>query len=112
MSVPPVRSQIMCWSPLSTQTNIGHLQTVKTVYVASVGQMNRGDRTKPSTHTVSTEDSDKSERKKPAWWDPLVDLSHLNKEQKRITKQLLREECHAFAHNDDDIGTIPSHHVA
>lgn len=51
---------------------------------------------------------DRSERKKPAWWDPPVDLSHLNEEQKRITKQLLREECHAFAYDDDDIGAIPS----
>lgn len=93
---------------LLMRTAIGHLQTVKTAYVASVGQMNRGEGKTPSTDTASTKDCDKSEREKPVWWDPPVDLSHLNEEQRRTTKQLLREECHAFAYDDDDIGAIPS----
>lgn len=62
----------------------------------------------PLANTASAADSDNSKKQKPAWWDTPVDLSHLNEEQRRITKQLLREECHAFAYDDEDIGSIPS----
>ena len=93
---------------LAQRTVFGHLQTVKTAYAASVEQMNRGEGLKPPTNTASSPGGDNSKKHKPAWWDPPVDLSHLNEEQRRITKQLLREECHAFAYDDDDIGSIPS----
>ena len=92
---------------LAQHTVFGHLQTVKTAYAAGVEQMNRGEGLKPPTN-ISSPGGDNSKKHKPAWWDPPVDLSHLNEEQGRITKQLLREECHAFAYDDDDIGSIPS----
>ncbi|PIK42002.1 hypothetical protein BSL78_21124 [Apostichopus japonicus] len=41
-------------------------------------------------------------------WLPSVDLSDLTSEQRRLAKQMLTEECHAFARNDDDLGTIPT----
>lgn len=45
---------------------------------------------------------------KPDQWDPPVDHSHLNDDQRDIVKQLLREECHAFAYDENDIGCIDS----
>lgn len=93
---------------LAQRTLFGHLQTVKTAYAASVEQMDRGEGVKPPTHTASAPGGDNSKKQRPAWWDPPVDLSHLNEEQRRITKQLLREKCHAFAYDDDDIGSIDS----
>ncbi|CAH1276865.1 GIN1 [Branchiostoma lanceolatum] len=39
-------------------------------------------------------------------WDPPVDLSHLNDEQRKVAKQMLREECGAFSKDDSDIGNM------
>ncbi len=55
--------------------------------------------------TVSKSDS---EGQKPSLWEPPVSLDHLSGTQKEIVRQLLREECHAFAFDEDDIGCIPS----
>lgn len=40
-------------------------------------------------------------------WDPPVPLSHLPLEQQQQVRQLLREECGAFAWDEQDVGTIP-----
>lgn len=45
---------------------------------------------------------------KPDQWDPPVDHSHLTDDQGDIVNQLLREECHAFVYDEDDIGCIDS----
>lgn len=92
---------------LNQRTVLGHLQTVKTAYAASPEQLRVGEGVEPPVNTVSA-NSDSTTTQKPTWWDPPVDLSHLNEDQRRITKQLLREECHAFAYDDEDIGSIPS----
>lgn len=84
---------------LAQRTVLGHLHTVKTAYAAGLEQVNRGHEEGPPRSGKAA---------KPSWWDPPVDLSHLNEEQRRVTKQLLREECHAFAYDEDDIGSIPS----
>ncbi|KAI8503655.1 retrotransposon-like protein 1 [Branchiostoma belcheri] len=39
-------------------------------------------------------------------WDPPVDLSHLSEEQRKIVKQMLREESGAFSRDESDIGSI------
>lgn len=49
-----------------------------------------------------------SERQKPNYWEPPVSLDHLSETQKEIVRQLLMEECHAFAFDENDIGYIPS----
>ncbi|KAK3539175.1 hypothetical protein QTP86_027606 [Hemibagrus guttatus] len=41
-------------------------------------------------------------------WDPPVPLDHLTPEQQREVQQMLREECEAFAKDEDDMGCIPS----
>lgn len=43
-----------------------------------------------------------------ALWNPPVDLSHLDEEQKEMVRQMLYEESAAFARDEDDIGCIPS----
>ncbi|KAI3372258.1 hypothetical protein L3Q82_022771, partial [Scortum barcoo] len=37
-------------------------------------------------------------------WDAPVDLSHLTADQRRVVRQMLREECHSFSRSDNDIG--------
>uniref|UniRef100_A0A8C4NM60 Gypsy retrotransposon integrase-like protein 1 n=1 Tax=Dicentrarchus labrax TaxID=13489 RepID=A0A8C4NM60_DICLA len=44
----------------------------------------------------------------PESWLPPVDISHLSPEQQQAGKEVLYEECGAFARNSDDIGCIPS----
>ena len=39
-------------------------------------------------------------------WDPPVELSHLNEDQRQVARQMLREECHSFSRSDNDIGCI------
>ncbi len=46
-------------------------------------------------------------RHNPPQWDPPVKLDHLSKEQQERVKQVLREECHAFAYDEKDVGCIP-----
>lgn len=39
-------------------------------------------------------------------WDPPVDLSHLDTDQKQIVRQMLGEEYHSFSRSDNDICCI------
>jgi len=41
-------------------------------------------------------------------WDPPVSIEHLNPEQQRKVKQLLREESAVFSKDENDVGCIPS----
>lgn len=94
---------------------LGHLQVVKSVLPMAPGQINRDNSTdgkdqdnidnSKRKETVSKSDS---EGQKPSHWEPPVSLDHLSGTQKEIVRQLLREECHAFAFDEDDIGCIPS----
>ncbi len=104
---------------LSQRTVLGHLQTFKTTYAVRTEQINIGEGGKQQksqqSNTVPNEvgsqvsgDKDKTKTQKPTQWDPDVDLSHLNDVQRETVRQLLREECHAFAYDEDDIGSIPS----
>lgn len=44
----------------------------------------------------------------PSQWQPNVDLSHLNEEQRAVVNKMLCEEAAAFARDENDIGCIPS----
>ena len=37
---------------------------------------------------------------------PDIDLTGLTEQQRKVAKAMLREECHSFARNDEDIGCI------
>lgn len=41
-------------------------------------------------------------------WHPPVDLSHLNKDQQTVVKQMLYEESASFARDGSEVGCIPS----
>lgn len=46
--------------------------------------------------------------KRPSEWDPPIKLEHLTESQQQIVRQLLKEECNAFAFDDNDVRCIPS----
>lgn len=50
----------------------------------------------------------KSADTSPSPWQPPIDLSHLDEEQRAKVNKLLCEEAGAFARDSDDIGCIPS----
>lgn len=39
-------------------------------------------------------------------WDPPVDISHLDENQRQVVCEMLREEPDSFSHTDNDIGCI------
>lgn len=45
---------------------------------------------------------------KPSPWQPNVDLSHLNAEQRAVVNRMLCDEAATFAFDENDIGCIPS----
>ena len=94
---------------------VGHLESVKTVYAATV-------QTKENKSTPESKDStefksskanntpkpDNEQVKRPTAWDPPVDLQQLPEGQQEAVRRVLREECEAFAFNSDDVGSIPT----
>lgn len=102
---------------LTQHTVIGHLQVVKTAYTIQTEQLTTDTAERqPETKQSDTEsgraknqtNSKMAKSQKPTQWDPPVDLSHLDNAQRQIVGRLLREECHAFAYDGDDIGSILS----
>ncbi|XP_073668068.1 uncharacterized protein [Paramisgurnus dabryanus] len=92
---------------LGRRAVIGHLQTIKCTLPVNTEQANEdNDSDKPKVKANVS--SDDSKTQKPSQWDPTVPLDHLSEAQQETVRQMLREECHAFAYNEDDIGCIPS----
>lgn len=92
---------------LGRRAVIGHLQTIKCTLPVNTEQANEvNDSDKPKVKANVS--SDDSKTQKPSLWDPPVPLDHLSEAQQETVRQMLREECHAFAYNEDDIGCIPS----
>lgn len=90
---------------------LGYLQSVKTVYPAATQltepQGAQGEEAqKLESAPEKTANGSQSELPPPAW-DPPVNLNHLTNDQQEAVKKVLRDECQAFAYNDDDIGCIP-----
>lgn len=91
---------------------LGHLQPVKTVYPVAVHPTGLEDplteraQTCESVHEKTTTNS--RGKSPPPAWDTPVNLDHLTKAQQEAVRKVPREECQAFAYNDDDIGCIPS----
>ncbi|KAK7907779.1 hypothetical protein WMY93_016391 [Mugilogobius chulae] len=94
---------------LSPRTILGHLEEIKAVYPVNVQNCENGAAKEESIQAqVNEVISDTQPHSQPQQWDPPVKLDHLSPDQQRAVKQLLREECHAFAYNDQDVGCIPS----
>ncbi|CAJ1087323.1 unnamed protein product [Xyrichtys novacula] len=85
---------------------LGHLEPVKKVYAADiqtkVNELTQEEKNGPELKSLS------SNQQRPKSWDPPVDLQHLTESQQSAAKQMLREECEAFAYDSDDVGCIPS----
>lgn len=84
---------------LPGRTIIGTVQTIMTVLPAQIFEKTSTSAT--VNHTSIHTPCNASEQ-----WDPPVDVSHLNKEQRQKVKKMLREECHSFSRSDNDIGCI------
>ncbi|KAM9735208.1 uncharacterized protein ACNS7B_014526 [Menidia menidia] len=95
---------------LSPRTVLGQVQCVKAVYPAETKPV-----VAPPVSPVAPPEVDREERG-PAEkalddcdrWDPPITLTHLPLAQQQKVKQMLREECQAFARDDEDVGCIPS----
>ena len=96
---------------LSPRTVLGQVQLVEAVYPVDAlpvtprpaspvecPEVSRVDEPEPDGKTAEDEER----------WDPPLTLTHLPLAQQRQVKQMLREECKAFAREDDDVGYIPS----
>ncbi|KAL2084771.1 hypothetical protein ACEWY4_020289 [Coilia grayii] len=106
---------------LGQRITLGHLNTVKAVYAGAPSP----EQPEPSTaihhakccvasmNPVSTRKGQaEGENSNPAVqrtkWHPPVDLEHLSEHQREVVKEMLYEECEAFAYDDNDIGCIPT----
>lgn len=90
---------------LPGRTVIGSVQSVKSEYPVNI--FNTNHLPAPSIHHIQAQASSEST---PAYeqWDPPVDLTHLNEQQRQIVTQMLREESGSFSRTDDDIGCVPN----
>ncbi|CAL9690550.1 unnamed protein product [Knipowitschia caucasica] len=97
---------------LSPHTILGHLEEIKAVYPVTAqspeNTPERLDKDCGIQARVNEVTSNSHSHNKPPQWDPPVKLDHLSPHQQQVVKQLLHEECHAFAYDDKDVGCIPS----
>ena len=95
---------------VNARTVLGYLQGVKTAYAVQSEQLTSTEKQSKDNSLVNQRDvmPNKEKEEKPSCWDPPVKLDHLEPAQQERVRQILREECHAFSYNDDDIGFIPS----
>lgn len=90
---------------LAPRLILGHLEVIKTTYPATTDSFIEQPTSTVQTCGVSVTPH---QSKKPSHWDPPIKLEHLTESQQQIVRQLLREECNAFAFDDNDVGYIPS----
>lgn len=81
------------------RTVIGTVQTIMKVLPAQTVE-------KASTPAMVNHTSIQTPCNASEQWDPPVDLSHLDEDQRQVARQMLREECHCFSRSDNDIGCI------
>lgn len=75
---------------LLRRTVIGTVQTIMTVLPAQICE--KAQTPVAVNHTVAQTSCKSSEQ-----WDPPVDLSHLEENQRQAVKQMPREECQSFS---------------
>ncbi|KAI3353883.1 hypothetical protein L3Q82_005091 [Scortum barcoo] len=96
---------------LSPHTILGHLEEIKAVYPITVESSDGTvETTRETTLPIQLNEvtSNPQHNGKPPQWDPPVKLDHLSSDQEQRVRQVLREECHAFAYDDKDVGCIPT----
>uniref|UniRef100_A0A3B3I1Y0 ribonuclease H n=1 Tax=Oryzias latipes TaxID=8090 RepID=A0A3B3I1Y0_ORYLA len=90
---------------LPGKTSVGVVQSVQSVYPVDI--FNQQHTPAVTVHHIQTEISEKATPSQEQW-DPPVNLTHLNDQQRQVVCQMLREESESFSKTDDDIGCIPS----
>ncbi|KAJ8369291.1 hypothetical protein SKAU_G00093190 [Synaphobranchus kaupii] len=98
---------------LMPRTVLGHLEEIKAWYPITVGSSDKtpgtaGQNIFQPPIQLNELTSNPQPSHKPSQWDPPVKVDHLSEDQQQIARQLLREECHAFAYDDQDVGRIPT----
>ncbi|XP_063049996.1 uncharacterized protein LOC134444699, partial [Engraulis encrasicolus] len=95
---------------LSPRTVLGQVQLVKAVYPAEAKPVVAPPASPVVPPTVIDEELQPAEKEldDKDRYDPPIDLSHLPFVQQQKVKQMLREECQAFARDENDAGCIPS----
>lgn len=89
---------------LPGRTVVGAVQSVKSVYPADLFSTTQPPVSKSINHIQAQSTSEGAPT--DGWWDPPVDLTHLDGGQRQIVSQMLREESESFSKTDDDIGCI------
>lgn len=89
---------------LMGQTPIGTSQLVKNVFPANMFEV-PANPTSVGVCPIQTADNCHDNTSSDEWVPP-VDVSHLNKYQRQVVQQMLKEECHSFSKSDNDIGCI------
>ncbi|KAI3360775.1 hypothetical protein L3Q82_013009 [Scortum barcoo] len=96
---------------LSPHTILGHLEEIKAVYPITVESSDETVETTLETMLpiqLNEVTNNPQHNCKPPQLDPPVKLDHLSSDQEQRVRQVLREECHAFAYDDKDVGCIPT----
>ena len=98
---------------LRKHTILGSLQLVKSITPVEVKLAeNAGKETQTSATvsqsqvTMTEKGTTREENTSDDDFLPDIDLTGLTEQQRKVAKAMLREECHSFARNDEDIGCI------
>ena len=97
---------------LGPRVCLGYIESVKAVYPAAVEPVAH-EPTSGAPEEAAEKNTDCSGINPPTTdcdeaWDPPVTLNHLSSEQQTLVREMLREECKAFARDENDVGCIPS----
>ncbi|CAB4037167.1 Hypothetical predicted protein, partial [Paramuricea clavata] len=94
-------------------TVLGSLQLIKSITPVEVKLAEKSSKEKERTVTATQSQVNamaKETRERDNTNDdqflPQVDLSGLTERQRQVVTNMLKEECHSFARNDEDIGYI------
>ena len=91
---------------LPKKTPLGNLRLIRAVHPGVVHPP-IPEEVSSNTATTAHITADQQETSETEW-EPAYDLSYLTPDQRKIGKQLLREEAASFSKDEDDAGDIPS----
>lgn len=87
---------------LTGRVVIGTVQSITSVYPVRSAQETHSPVDVSSIQAQPTKDQKTSAEP----WDPPIDLSHLDENQRQVVREMLREESDSFSRSDNDIGCI------
>ena len=90
---------------LGPRVSLGHIESVKAVYPAAIQPVTPAQVSSVKVKPGETDCPDTDSR---ADWDPPVTLEHLAGDQQALAREMLKEECEAFAQDEYDVGCITS----